>query len=252
MVILSNFFLKELFLDTDNRQVKIVQMFDDIASTYDKANRVLSMGIDVSWRKKACSIAFDKLNQKEIKMIIDVACGTGDMISFWQKYSYKKGVKVKRILGVDPSSQMLNIAKKKFENFDFIKACANNIPLPNECADIVSISYGIRNVLKRKEAFREFARVIKKGGFVVILEFTKEDKNGVLQKIKQFYLNKILPSIGGFISKNYEAYKYLPSSIDGFLTSSMLQEELTEVGFKIRYAKSFSMNISTLIIAEKC
>ncbi|MDR1461059.1 MAG: bifunctional demethylmenaquinone methyltransferase/2-methoxy-6-polyprenyl-1,4-benzoquinol methylase UbiE [Campylobacteraceae bacterium] len=239
-------------MDIDNKQVKIVQMFDDIASTYDRANRVLSMGIDVSWRKKACDIAFDKLGQKEIKMIVDVACGTGDMISFWQKRSCKKGIDIKRILGVDPSSQMLNIAKKKFKGFDFIKAGADDIPLPNECADIVSISYGIRNVLKRKEAFKEFARIVKKGGFVVILEFTKESKNGFLQKIKRFYLNKILPFVGGCISKNYEAYKYLPSSIDGFLTSSMLQEELLDVGFETCYAKSFSMNISTLVIAKKC
>ncbi|MDR1555170.1 MAG: class I SAM-dependent methyltransferase, partial [Campylobacteraceae bacterium] len=132
------------------------------------------------------------------------------------------------------------------------KAGANDIPLPNECADIVSISYGIRNVLKRKEAFEEFARIIKKGGFIVILEFTKESKNGFLQKIKQFYLNKILPFVGGLISKNYEAYRYLPSSIEGFLTSSVLQEELLNAGFKTCYAKSFSMNISTLIIAQKC
>lgn len=239
-------------MDIDSRQVKIVQMFDDIASTYDRANRVLSMGIDVSWRKKACDIAFDKLGRKEVKMIVDVACGTGDMIGFWQKRSQKKGVDVKRILGVDPSSQMLSIAKKKFKGFDFIKARADDIPLPNECADIVSISYGIRNVLKRKEAFKEFARVVKEGGFVVILEFTKESKSGFSQKIKQVYLNKILPFIGGFISKNYEAYKYLPSSIEGFLTSSMLEKELLDVGFKTCYSKSFSMGISTLIIAKKC
>jgi demethylmenaquinone methyltransferase/2-methoxy-6-polyprenyl-1,4-benzoquinol methylase len=227
-------------------------MFDDIAPTYDKANRVLSMGIDISWRKKACDIAFDKLGQKEIKMIVDVACGTGDMMGFWQKRSCKKSIKIDKILGVDPSAHMLSVAKKKFEEFSFIKSRADDIPLPNECADILSISYGIRNVLRREEAFKEFARVVKKGGFVVILEFTKDNKSGFLQKIKQFYLNRVLPLIGGIISKNYEAYRYLPSSIDGFLTSSMLQEELLSVGFKTCYAKSFSMNISTLIIAEKC
>ncbi|MDR2342360.1 MAG: bifunctional demethylmenaquinone methyltransferase/2-methoxy-6-polyprenyl-1,4-benzoquinol methylase UbiE [Campylobacteraceae bacterium] len=239
-------------MDIDNRQVKIVKMFDDIAPTYDKANRVLSMGIDISWRKKACDVAFDKLGQKEIKMIVDVACGTGDMMGFWQKRSSQKNIKIDKILGVDPSTHMLSAAKKKFNDFVFIKASADNIPLLNECADIISISYGIRNVLKRKEAFKEFARIVKKGGLVVILEFTKDDKNGFLHKVKQFYLNKILPFIGGIISKNYEAYKYLPSSIDGFLTSSMLQQELLEAGFESCYSKSFSMDISTLIIAKKC
>jgi demethylmenaquinone methyltransferase/2-methoxy-6-polyprenyl-1,4-benzoquinol methylase len=239
-------------LDIDNKQTKIVQMFDNIAPTYDKANRILSMGIDVFWRKKACNIAFDKLGQKDIAMIVDVACGTGDMAGFWQKCSRKNGIKINRILGIDPSSEMLNVAKKKFKDFDFAKAKADDIPLPNGCADIISISYGIRNVLKRQKAFMEFSRVAKKGGLVVILEFTKESKGGFLQKIKQFYLNKILPFMGGFISKNYEAYKYLPSSIDGFLTSDMLQKELIGAGFEICYVKGFSMDISTLIIAKKC
>jgi demethylmenaquinone methyltransferase/2-methoxy-6-polyprenyl-1,4-benzoquinol methylase len=226
-------------------------MFDDIAPTYDKANRFLSMGADISWRKKACDITFDKIGQNA-KLIVDVACGTGDMAGFWQKRSLKKNVKLGRILGVDPSSEMLKIAKKKFPNFDFAKSSADNLPLPNAYVDILSISYGIRNVIKREAAFKEFARVVRSGGYVVILEFTKDDKDGFLHKIKRFYLNKMLPSIGGFISKNYEAYRYLPNSIDGFLSSSTLQKELIEAGFEIVYAKSFSMDISTLIIAKKC
>jgi demethylmenaquinone methyltransferase/2-methoxy-6-polyprenyl-1,4-benzoquinol methylase len=227
-------------------------MFDDIAPTYDKANHILSMGIDISWRKKACDKTYEFIAAKEVGLIIDVACGTGDMIGFWRKRAKKKEINIKRVLGVDPSLKMLNAAKKKFSDTDFVEAQAVNLPLPNACADILSISYGIRNVIERQKAFKEFARVVKKGGFVVILEFTKDDKKGVLHFLKQFYLHKILPLLGALISKNYEAYKYLPDSINGFLTASTLQDELKEAGFKTEYVKSFSFDISTLLIAKKC
>ena len=233
-----------------NRQEKIVEMFDDIAPTYDKANRVLSMGIDIQWRKKACSETFKRYNQP-IDLIVDVACGTGDMMNYWNKQAKKSNTDVKKIIGVDPSVGMVDVGKEKFPNFEFIISEATSLPLENESVDILSISYGIRNVVKREEAFREFARVIKPGGYVVILEFTKDDKKGLLFGIKDFYMNKVLPKIGGFISKNREAYEYLPNSIEGFLTSNMLRSELDSAGFTTEFSKSFSMDISTLIIAKK-
>jgi demethylmenaquinone methyltransferase/2-methoxy-6-polyprenyl-1,4-benzoquinol methylase len=228
-------------------------MFDDIAPTYDKANHILSMGIDISWRKKACDKTYELMHmKKEVGLIVDVACGTGDMIGFWHKRAKKKDINIKRVLGVDPSSKMLSFAEVKFPDFDFAKAEAVDLPLPNACADILSISYGIRNVIERQKAFKEFARVVKKGGFVVILEFTKSDKKSIFNSLKQIYLHKILPFLGALISKNYEAYKYLPDSIEGFLTASTLQDELKDAGFKMEYVKSFSFDISTLLIAKKC
>ncbi len=237
-------------MDNNNKQQKIVQMFDDIAGTYDTANRVLSMGIDIQWRKTACDETFTRYN-KPIDLIVDVACGTGDMMGYWAKQAKKAGRQIGKILGVDPSVGMTDVGKQKFPEFEFVISEATQLPLGNEIADILSISYGIRNVVKRQEAFLEFARVLKKGGYVVILEFTKDDKKGLLFGIKDFYMNKILPKIGGFISKNKEAYEYLPNSIEGFLTSSMLQKELDMAGFETEFVKSFSMDISTLVIARK-
>ncbi len=234
----------------ENKQQKIVQMFDDIAPTYDTANRVLSMGVDIQWRKKACDETFVRY-KKPIDLIVDVACGTGDMMGYWQKRADKKKLKIKKILGVDPSVGMTNVGKEKFPNFEFVISEATNLPLEDESADILSISYGIRNVVQREEAFREFARVLKSGGYVVILEFTKDDKKGSLYAIKDFYMNRVLPKIGGYISKNKEAYEYLPNSIEGFLTSDMLQNELDDAGFTTEFVKSFSMDISTLLIAKK-
>ena len=117
--------------------------------------------------------------------------------------------------------------------------------------DVLSISYGIRNVVEREAALREFNRVLKTGGYVVVLEFTKRKKSGLLAGARDFYLGKILPKIGGFISKNQEAYEYLPSSIEGFLDAKSFADELASSGFEMRLCKSFSMGISTLFIAQK-
>jgi len=233
-----------------DKQKKIVDMFNDIAPTYDRANRVLSMGVDIQWRKKACDETYNRYTN-DIDLIVDVACGTGDMMGYWKKQANKNGRKIGKLLGVDPSEGMVGVGKEKFPDFDFIISHATEIPLEDESADILSISYGIRNVVKRQEAFTEFARVIKTGGYVVILEFTKDDKKGFFYGIKDFYMNKVLPKLGGFISKNKEAYEYLPNSIEGFLTSKMLQKELDDAGFTTEFVKSFSMDISTLVIAKK-
>lgn len=233
------------------KQEKIVSMFDDIAPTYDTANRVMSMGVDRSWRRKACDLAYGFYAKDSIDKIVDVACGTGDMMDYWKKRAASSGVAVGEIIGVDPSQGMLGVAKEKYPHFNYFVAKATEIPLGDASSDIVSITYGIRNVVEREAALREFNRVLKQNGLVVILEFMKNENPSFLGKIRDFYLNKILPKIGGFISKNLEAYEYLPNSIEGFLTVDGMKQELQNAGFEILYSKSFSMDISTLIIARK-
>ncbi|WP_323588318.1 bifunctional demethylmenaquinone methyltransferase/2-methoxy-6-polyprenyl-1,4-benzoquinol methylase UbiE [Aliarcobacter butzleri] len=233
------------------KQEKIVSMFNNIAGTYDIANRVLSMGIDKSWRNKACNKTFELYGKKNIEKIVDVACGTGDMILFWQQVANENSVNLKNIIGVDPSVGMMEVGKKKLPDVEFIEAYATQMPLIDKSADIISISYGIRNVVQRQEAFDEFARVLKKDGLVVINEFTKNKKENLLDHLTDFYLNKVLPVLGGLISKNKEAYRYLPDSIDEFLTTENLCKELKQSGLEPVYVKAFSMNISTLIIAKK-
>lgn len=233
------------------KQDKIVEMFDDIASTYDLANRVLSFGIDKQWRKKGCNKAYEILNQNTLTQITDVATGTGDLLLYWKDIALKKGIKVDKFIGIDPSVGMLKVAKEKVDFADFVEGKAQQLPLADESTDIISISYGIRNVVDRVEALNEFNRALKPNGIVVILEFTKQEKSGFVSKITDFYMKKILPKIGGLVSKNYEAYKYLPDSIEEFLTTKMLEGELIEAGFEIKYVESFSMGISTLLVAQK-
>lgn len=235
----------------EDKQNKIIGMFDEIASTYDTANRVLSFGIDKQWRRKGCDKAYEMLGKSKISQIIDVACGTGDLLLYWKDRAAKKGIVVDKYIGIDPSVGMLDVAKNKVEFADFIEGQANDMPFEDESSEIVSISYGIRNVVDRKKGLSEFYRVLKAGGIVVILEFTKQEKRGIASKIVDIYMKNILPAIGGLVSKNYAAYKYLPDSIEEFLTTKMLEDELRDTGFEVKYTKSFSLGISTLIVAQK-
>lgn len=238
---------------SNEKQTNIVNMFDKIASTYDITNRVLSFGIDKRWRRKGCDKAYELLEKKELNQITDVATGTGDLLLYWKERALKHNVEVKKFLGIDPSVGMLEIAKKKKElDFaTFIEAKAQKLPIEDSSTDIISISYGIRNVVDRKEALEEFFRALTPNGLVVILEFTKQEKKGFIPYTVSFYMNRVLPTLGGLVSRNYKAYKYLPDSIEGFLTTEMLKKELEEVGFTISYEKSFSFGISTLLIAKK-
>ncbi|MFT7880888.1 MAG: ubiquinone/menaquinone biosynthesis methyltransferase, partial [Sulfurimonas sp.] len=179
------------------------------------------------------------------------ATGTGDLLIFWRDIAKQRGVDVERFVGVDPSIGMLKVAKEKVDFATFIEGKAQALPIEDERTDIISISYGIRNVVDRVEALQEFYRALKPGGMVVILEFTKQDRSGIVNKCVDFGMKKVLPRVGGIISRNYEAYKYLPDSIEEFLTTEMLENELKEAGFEMKYVKSFSMGISTLLVAQK-
>jgi demethylmenaquinone methyltransferase/2-methoxy-6-polyprenyl-1,4-benzoquinol methylase len=241
----------EKLTNKEEKQEKIVTMFDDIASTYDLANRVLSFGIDIQWRKKGCDKAFEILDKKELTQITDVATGTGDLLIYWKEQAKKNGINIEKYIGIDPSVGMLDVARGKVDYAEFIEGKAQKLPIADESSDVISISYGIRNVVDRVEALQEFNRVLKPNGIVMILEFTKQDRSGMVDKVVDFGMKKVLPRVGGLISKNYEAYKYLPESIEEFLTTEMLAKELEEAGFEMKYIKSFSMGISTLLVAQK-
>ncbi|RUM64818.1 MAG: bifunctional demethylmenaquinone methyltransferase/2-methoxy-6-polyprenyl-1,4-benzoquinol methylase, partial [Sulfurimonas sp.] len=129
------------------KQEKIVSMFDDIAPTYDVANRVMSMGVDKKWRRKACHKAFEFYNHETIESIVDVACGTGDMMGHWQQQAREAEIAIGQIYGVDPSEGMVAVAREKFPDFEFCIAQATELPQEAGEADFISITYGIRNVV---------------------------------------------------------------------------------------------------------
>ena len=235
----------------DTKQEDIISMFNKIAKTYDLANRILSVGIDKIWRKKACNMAYNLYDKKQLDSIVDVACGTGDLMIDWKRFANSRDISIDKIVGVDPSVGMMEVGKTKIPDGVFIEAGAENMPLEDESADIISISYGIRNVVKRKEGMAEFARVLKPNGLMVILEFTKDEKIGILRTLKKFYMNNIMPIIGGLISGSREAYVYLPQSIENFITSKQMCEELKEVGLEPIFVQGYSLDMSTTFIARK-
>ncbi|MEF3192452.1 MAG: bifunctional demethylmenaquinone methyltransferase/2-methoxy-6-polyprenyl-1,4-benzoquinol methylase UbiE [Campylobacterales bacterium] len=233
-----------------DKQQKIVAMFDDIAKTYDLANRIISFGADTAWRQRGCREAFALLGSVERPLIVDVATGTGDMIGVWHHEAARAGLRGIETVGIDPSVGMLTVARKKFPDTTFIEATATAIPLADESADLSSIAYGIRNVVERKKAWREFYRILRPGGLLVILEFTRANR-AFLAPLARWYLQNILPWIGALVSRNYAAYKYLPKSIDEFLSTDEMAEELQEAGFEVVTAQNYSFGVCTLMIARK-
>ena len=234
-----------------SKQQDIIEMFNGIAKTYDIANRVLSMGIDKTWRRKACNASFKYYGKSKLDKIVDVACGTGDLMIDWDNVAKQNGIEIDEIIGIDPSVGMMEVGKTKIPNRTFIEAGAQNLPLEDESVDFVSISYGIRNVVQREEGLKEFARVLKKGGLAIILEFTKNDKNNFAATLTRFYMNNIMPTIGGLVSGSKEAYTYLPESIEAFITSKQMVEELKSVGLEPIFVKGYSLDMSTTFIARK-
>ncbi|WP_024789007.1 bifunctional demethylmenaquinone methyltransferase/2-methoxy-6-polyprenyl-1,4-benzoquinol methylase UbiE [Lebetimonas sp. JH292] len=228
-------------------QKKIVEMFDSIAPKYDVANRILSLGIDKKWRKEAVQEAVGKIDKDDLK-ILDVACGTGDMIDIWKNTIKNKKLK---ICGLDPSKGMLEVAKKRFPEINFYNSYATEIPCEDNSVDAVSISFGIRNVLEIEKALREFNRILKENGKLLILEFVKSNKEKKFRKCIDFYTNKFLPKIGGIITKNKEAYEYLPKSIENFYTVNELRDLLKKAGFEVEKVKLFNFSQVAMIIAEK-
>jgi demethylmenaquinone methyltransferase/2-methoxy-6-polyprenyl-1,4-benzoquinol methylase len=228
-------------------QKKIVEMFDSIAPKYDIANRILSLGIDIKWRKEAIEETVKDIDKDNIR-ILDVACGTGDMIGIWQKTIKNKNLD---ICGLDPSKGMLEVAKKRFPEVKFCHAYATEIPCKGNSIDVISISFGIRNVLEIEKALKEFYRVLRKNGKLLILEFVKDNNKNKFRKYVNIYTNKFLPKLGGIITKNKEAYEYLSKSIENFYTVEELSNLLKKSCFEVKKVKLFNFSQVAMIIAQK-
>ena len=219
-------------------------IFNDISRTYDFLNHFLSLGIDVIWRKKFIK----SMNFCNDDKILDVATGTGDVaLKIRQKFSSK-------IVGLDLSVNMLEIAKKKskkmdINDIDFIEGDAENLPFESNSFDKLVIAYGLRNFGNCRKGLEEFYRVLKPNSRVGILEFL-HPKSTLVAKLFKFYFNYILPRIASFFS-NSKAYRYLPESVDNFMTADQLKILLEEVGFKNVSFCNMTFGITTIVNAEK-
>ncbi|GHV02332.1 ubiquinone/menaquinone biosynthesis C-methyltransferase UbiE [Campylobacterota bacterium] len=233
-----------------DRQQKIIEMFDTISPTYDRLNRILSLGIDKGWRRRACYAAL-KTYGKSAALLLDVASGTGDLVLYWNRASKKLNLPIDHVICVDPSVKMLEIARRKVSFAEFLVNEASAIEVADGTADLISIGYGIRNVVEIDRAISEFFRLLKPGGVLLILEFMQREKQSFVDKLMRIYISKVLPSIGRAISKDERAYTYLPESIAAFLTKEALVEKLQNAGFEIVEARDETFAISTSFIARK-
>ncbi|PIS00402.1 MAG: bifunctional demethylmenaquinone methyltransferase/2-methoxy-6-polyprenyl-1,4-benzoquinol methylase UbiE [Chlamydiae bacterium CG10_big_fil_rev_8_21_14_0_10_35_9] len=227
------------------KKEKSYQIFDQIYLQYDLINRILSFGSDLRWRKKL----IDFLPDKENLSVLDIATGSGDQIVCLlnQKKTFE------RIIGIDLSEKMLEIARKKTQHFPYVqieKGDAQNIPFDSNSFDCLTCSFGIRNVGNLSKTLEEMHRVLKPKGRAIILEFSLP-KSRIFKILHLFYLRKILPVIGGIISKNRPAYTYLNETIESFPYGSDFSNHLKKANFKNVHFKTLSFGALTAYIAEK-
>lgn len=229
------------------KKEQVAQMFDRIAFRYDFINRFLSAGIDIGWRKKAIR-QLQKLNPK---YILDVATGTADMPLLMYKI-----LQPQKITGIDISEGMMalgrqKIAAKGLENRIELKTGDSEAISFNDAAfDAVTVSFGVRNFANLEKGLSEMYRVLKAGGKMVILEFSRP-KQGFIRWASNVYCRIIAPQAGGLISKNKEAYQYLNDSIEAFPEGERFVSIMKEAGFKNVYRKPLTLGVCTIYCGEK-
>jgi demethylmenaquinone methyltransferase/2-methoxy-6-polyprenyl-1,4-benzoquinol methylase len=222
-------------------------MFNDIAPTYDRLNHILSLDIDKLWRKRVVRI----VRRLGAKHIMDMATGTGDLA-----IAMARKIEGSTIYGADFSSEMLAVAKQKIEQLGLserisLTECnAENIPLDDEAVDAATVAFGVRNFEHQKEALAEMKRTIKRGGHLVVLEFSNP-RCIFVRWCYRMYSHYILPAIGRLVSKHATAYTYLPESIDQFASPEAFSALLQEVGFDNIERRSQSLGIAHIYIAHK-
>jgi len=234
--------------EVSDKRTRVQKMFAAIAPSYDLNNRLHSLWMDQHWRRKAVKLA----NLKPTDIVVDVACGTGDLaIKFADRlWKIRESMAPSgRIIGVDFTFEMLPLAREKarsifawgIESYPrpttldrtvrWLSADALALPLSDSSADVLSIAFGIRNVSDPSAALKEFHRVLKPGGRLIILEFSLPT-NRILRALYNFYFTKILPRTATWISRDKTgAYKYLPQSVNTFISRESMQEMMKNAGF---------------------
>lgn len=228
------------------KKAQVADMFNNIAGKYDFLNHFLSLGIDKGWRKKAIR----EVEAVHPQKILDVATGTGDLAIAAMKS------KPELIMGVDIAEQMLEVGRQKIKakKLDHIITLQSGdseaLPFETASFDVVTCAYGVRNFENLKTGLMEMNRVLRNGGKIVILEFSRP-KTFPVKHLYQFYFRFILPTLGKLVSKHSTAYTYLPESVMAFPEGKTFCDILTQCGFKNTKARPLTFGITTLYTAFK-
>lgn len=234
--------------EEQSKKEQVEQMFDNIAPTYDKLNHIMSLNIDRMWRRRVMRI----VRRAKAHKIMDVATGTGDLA-----IAMAKRVDRTQILGVDLSEEMLAVARRKIEKqgleerIMLEKGDAENLTMvASESIDAVTVAFGVRNFENIERGLSELYRTLKPGGKLVVLEFSMP-KNRLVRWVYSQYAHRLLPRIGGMISKDKQAYTYLPDSVEEFPAPERFSDMLREAGFCRVKARSQSFGIAYIYDATK-
>lgn len=224
----------------------VFEIFDEIAPTYDRTNRILSAGIDLYWRRKMASL----LPPHEKIKLLDLATGTGDQLLSLLKNSSR----IHQAVGIDLAEEMLKIGRQKLKAYQhqvlLQAASATAIPYLENTFDCATMSFGIRNVDNVSTCLEEIYRVLRPRGKVLILEFSLP-RNTWIRKAYLFYLNRILPRIGKLISAHPEAYTYLARTIQAFPQAEAFCTKMEKTGFCAVKAHPLTLGIVTIYAGEK-
>ena len=234
--------------EEQSKKEQVEQMFDNIAPTYDRLNHIMSLNIDRMWRRRVMRI----VRRSKAHKIMDVATGTGDLA-----IAMAKRVDRTQILGVDLSEEMLAVARRKVEKqgleerIMLEKGDAENLTMvTTESIDAATVAVGVRNFENIERGLSEIYRTLKPGGKLVVLEFSMP-KNRLVRWVYSQYAHRLLPRIGGMISKDKQAYTYLPDSVEEFPSPERFAEILRGVGFKSVKTRSQSFGIAYIYDATK-
>ena len=213
--------------------------FSGIAKKYVITNHILSLGIDILWRRKVAKL----VSEKKPNRILDLATGSGDLALEIEKESQES-----EIICSDFCAPMLDIAKSR--GLNTVLADAMSLPFDDRDFDLISVGFGLRNMADWSEALHEMKRVLKTNGYIVILDFSLPD-NKFRRVLYCIYLNKILPFIAGVITRKRAAYKYLAKTIEEFPSGKSMCDFIEENGFIEAKCYPLSFGIASIYIAKK-
>ena len=235
------------YSDAQEKREQVEEMFDNIAPTYDKLNHRLSLNIDKLWRK----YAIKRLLSAKPKSLLDIATGTGDFAIQAAKF-----LQPEKIIGVDISEGMMNIAQKKVEAerltqvISFKKDDCENLSFDNDSFDAITTAFGIRNFQHLEKSISEMYRVLKNDGQLCIIELTRP-LSFPMKQLFWLYGHTFLPIYGKLVSKDTKAYKYLMATIEAFPQGETMMELFRNTGFKTFSYKKLTFGICTLYLATK-
>ena len=212
--------------------------FSSIAERYVTANHILSMGMDILWRARVVQM----VAEWKPANLLDIATGTGDLA-----LAIKKALPEIDVLGTDFCRPMLDVAVRRgLENV--LEADAMNLPLPDAAFDAATVAFGLRNMADYEKALREFRRVLRPGGHLLVLDFSMPEN--IFAAPYRLYLHHVLPRVAGWVTGNSAAYDYLGESIEAFPRGVAFQELLLNAGFSNPTCLPLCMGIASIYTAE--